>query len=79
MIGLRFKRDPAVPDARFATYRREFGERFEAIELENADASPSKQPPHAVLTLHMRETGPTKAAERRVIAFLRERTGAGPA
>ena len=79
MIGLRFKSDAAVPDARFATYKREFGERFEAIELENADAAPSKQPPHAVLTLHMKETGPTKAAERRVIAFLKDRTGAGAA
>jgi dienelactone hydrolase len=77
MIGLRFKGDAAAPDARFATYRREFGDRFEAIELENADAAPSKQPPHAVLTLHMKETGPTKAAEQRVIAFLKERTGAG--
>jgi dienelactone hydrolase len=77
MIGLRFKSDRAVPDARFETYRREFGDRFEAIELEDADAAPSDRPPHSVLTIHMKEDGPTKAAEQRVIAFFRERTGAG--
>jgi hypothetical protein len=29
-----------------------------------------------VLTLHLKEEGPTKAAEQRVIQFFRERTGA---
>jgi dienelactone hydrolase len=77
MVGLRFKGDPAVPEARFEAYRRQFGDRFEGIELDKADAAPSGQSPHSVLTLHMRETGPTKAAEQRVIAFLKERTGAG--
>ena len=76
MIGLRFKSDKNVPDARFETYRREFGERFEAIELEDEDARPSSRPPHSVLTVHMKEEGPTKAAEQRVIAFFKERTGA---
>ena len=78
MIGLRFKSDRLVPDARFDTYRREFGDRFEAIELEDADAAPADLPlpPHSVLTIHMREDGPTKAAERRVIAFFKELTGA---
>jgi hypothetical protein len=33
-------------------------------------------PPHSVLTLQMREDGPTKAAEQKVIAFLRWRTSA---
>jgi len=76
MIGLRFKSDSLVPDARFDTYRREFGDKFEAIELEDADALPGDRPPHSVLTLHLREDGPTKAAEQRVIAFFKERTGA---
>ena len=76
VVGLRFTSDVLVPDARFETYRREFGDRFEAIELEDEDAEPSFIPPHCVLTLHLKETGPTKAAEQRVIAFLRERTGA---
>lgn len=76
VIGLRFKSDELVPDARFDTYRREFGERFEAIELEDEDARPAFIPPHSVLTLHLKETGPTKVAEQRVIQFFRERTGA---
>jgi hypothetical protein len=36
---------------------------------------PDRQP-HSVLTIHMREDGPTKAAEQRVIAFFKERAGA---
>ena len=40
-MGLRFKSDKFVPDARFETYRREFGDRFEAIELEDEDAAPA--------------------------------------
>ena len=60
--------DRSVPDARFETYRREFGDKFEAIELEDANAAPAALPPHSVLTIHMREDGPTKAAEQRVIA-----------
>ena len=76
VMGLRFKSDVLVPDARFETYRREFGDRFEAIELEDEDAQPSFIPPHSVLTLHLKDTGPTKAAEQRVIQFFRERTGA---
>jgi dienelactone hydrolase len=78
MIGLRFKSDKVVRDARFETYRREFGDKFEAIELEDQDAAPSSRPPHSVLTVHLREDGPTKAAEQRVIAFFKERTGASP-
>ena len=76
MIGLRYKSDALVPDARFAAYRREFGDRFEAIELEDADAAPAPIPPHSVLTLHLKSDGPSKAAEDRVLAFFRERTGA---
>ena len=76
MIGLRFTSDRLVGDARFARYRREFGERFEAIELDDADAAPSFIPPHSVLTLHLRADGPSKAAEQRVIQFFRERTAA---
>ncbi len=76
VIGLRFKSDDLVPDARFETYRREFGDRFEAIELEDEDAAEAFIPPHSVLTLHLKEDGPTKAAEDRVIRFFRERTRA---
>ncbi len=76
LIGLRFKGDKAVPDARFETLRREFGDQFEALELDDRDAAASERPPHSVLTLHLKEDGPTKAAEQRVIAFFKERTGA---
>lgn len=76
VIGLRFKSDKLVPDARFETYKREFGDRFEAVELNDEDAAPSFMAPHSVLTLHLKEDGPTKAAEQRVIAFFKARTGA---
>lgn len=79
IIGLRFRGDPFVPDERFETLRREFGERFESIELDPADANPdAPKPAHSVLTLHLRDDqpeGPTRMAEARVIAFLQERLG----
>ena len=76
VIGLRFTSDKLVPDARFETYRRELGDRFEAIELGDEDAAPAQMAPHSVLTLHLKEDGPSKAAEQRVIQFFRARTGA---
>ena len=76
MIGLRFKSDTLVPDARFERYKAEFGDRFEGHEFEDEDARPSFIPPHSVLTLHLKDDGPTKAAEQRVIQFFRERTAA---
>jgi len=75
MIGLRFKSDALVPDARFEAYKRTFGDRFEAIELEDEDAAPADIPPHSVLTLHLKADGPSKAAETRVIEFFKQRTG----
>jgi dienelactone hydrolase len=79
MIGLRFRGDPFVPDERFDTYRRTFGDRFEAIELDPADAAPNTgMTPHSVLTVHLRNDdpdGPTKRAERRVIEFFSQRLG----
>jgi dienelactone hydrolase len=77
MIGLRFYGDPFVPDARFDTLKREFGDKFEAIELDPKDAAsgPLKHP-HSVLTVNLAPDGPTKAAEQRVIQFFKERTGA---
>jgi dienelactone hydrolase len=78
MIGLRFKGDALVPDARFEAYKQTFGDRFEAIELNDEDAAEAMVPPHSVLTLHLRNDGPTKAAEARVIQFFKARTAAGP-
>jgi dienelactone hydrolase len=77
MIGLRFHGDPFVPDERFDTFKRTFGDRFEAIELDPADATQGTgMAPHSVLTIHLRADdpeGPTKRAERRVIEFFGER------
>lgn len=80
LLGLRFRDDPFVPDGRFDTYKRTFGTRFEAIEIDAAHAKPDpRMRPHSVLTVHLRDDdpeGPTKRAEQRVIQFFKERTGA---
>jgi len=76
MMALRFFGDPFVPDARFETLKREFGEALEVIELDPKDAAPGPLPhPHSVLTVNLAETGPTKETEARVIAFFKARTG----
>jgi dienelactone hydrolase len=74
LLGLRYKSDRLVPDARFEAYQGAFGDRFEAVELDDADAAPAPIPPHSVLTIHLREDGAGKAAEQRVIAFFKART-----
>lgn len=78
MIGLRFFGDGAVPDARFDTLKREFGSKFEAIEIAAKDSEPGPMGAHSVLTINLQDRPgtPTKLAEERVIAFFRERTGA---
>jgi len=76
MIGLRFKSDALVPDGRFEALKSEFGEKFEAIELEDADALPGTgMKPHSVLTVHLddRPGTVTKRVEERVIAFFKQR------
>jgi dienelactone hydrolase len=76
MIGLRFRGDPFVPDGRFETLKRKFGDQFEAIELDPADADPkAPKPAHSVLTVHLNDSdpdGPTRKAEARVIDFFRQ-------
>ena len=80
MIGLRFKGDPIVTKERFQSFKNTFGDKFEAIELEDEDAE--RAPgfgPHSVLTLNLRDDDPnsmTRQTERRVIAFFKERTAA---
>ncbi|HLI81371.1 MAG TPA: dienelactone hydrolase family protein [Candidatus Binataceae bacterium] len=78
MIGLRFFGDSFVPDARFDSYKKTFGDRFEAIELDPKDAEPGPMPPHSVLTVNLQDRPgtPTKRAEERVIEFFRQRTAA---
>ena len=76
LLGLRYKSDRMVPDARFDRYAREFGDRFERIDLEDADARPNTgMSPHSVLTIHLPTDGPGRAAETRTIAFFRHRLG----
>lgn len=80
MLGLRFPSDKFVPDARFATLKDTFGERFEAIELPDADANPvAPIPPHSVLTWHLIDQpgSATREVEHKVIGFFATRTGAG--
>ncbi|WP_374470749.1 dienelactone hydrolase family protein [Phenylobacterium sp.] len=77
VMGLRFRGDPTVPDARFAAYAAALGDRFRPWTLDPAEARPGGLPhPHSVLTINLREEGETKRAEQAVIAFFRERTGA---
>ena len=78
MIGLRFFGDSFVPDARFDSYKKTFGNRFEAIEIDPKDAEPGPMPPHSVLTINLQDRPgtPTKLAEERVIEFFRQRTAA---
>jgi dienelactone hydrolase len=76
VLGLRYKSDKLVPDARFDRYRKELGDRFEAIELDDAHARQGTGfDPHSVLTIHLPESGPGKEAETRTIAFFRQRLG----
>jgi dienelactone hydrolase len=79
VMGLRFKGDPFVPEARFDRLREAFGARFEAVELEDADAlAVAGRPPHSVLTINLRDEpgSATKRVEEKVIAFFKERTAA---
>lgn len=76
VLGLRYRSDKLVPDARFERYRAELGDRFEAIELEDEHARPDTGfDPHSVLTIHLPDSGPGKEAEARTIAFFRQRLG----
>ena len=79
LMGLRFTSDKLVPDARFAMLKDRFGDRFRAIELDDADANPrAAMAPHSVLTWHLIDQpgSKTKQAETDVIEFFRERTAA---
>ncbi len=54
VIGLRFTSDRLVPAERFEFLRRELGDAFVAIELDDADANPEAvMDPHSVLTEHL--------------------------
>jgi dienelactone hydrolase len=54
VVGLRYKSDRFVPEARFQFLRDQLGDRFVAVELEDEDANPdAAMAPHSVLTEHL--------------------------
>ncbi len=78
ILALRFIQDPMCPGERFARLRREFGDAFEAIEIDEKYANPKgPEPAHSVLTNHLiDEAGqPTREALERTLAFLKEQLG----
>ncbi|MEU8912977.1 dienelactone hydrolase family protein [Streptomyces nigrescens] len=76
VMGLRFRGDRLVPGDRFAFLRRELGEAFTAVELDDSAARPDAvQPPHSVLTEHLIDAPgqPTRAALDEVLDLFRTR------
>ena len=77
VLGLRFSNDRAVPDARWARYREEFGDNFIGVDIDSSSGNPHgiKGTSHSVLTEHFVDQPghPTKDALDRVLAFLREK------
>ena len=76
VLGLRFCGDRLVPASRFEFLRRELGDAFIAVELEDSTANPASVfPPHSVLTEHLiDEPGqPTREALDRVLELFRSR------
>lgn len=76
VIGLRFKGDRFVPEERFEFLRRELGEAFVAVELDDADAATEiAMSPHSVLTEHLIDepAEPTRQALEQVLDLFRTR------
>jgi dienelactone hydrolase len=80
VMGLRFRGDSFSPPERFEFLRRELGDAFVAVELDDASANPDAvMKPHSVLTEHLvDEPGqPTRDALDQVLAFFRARLPGG--
>ena len=77
VLGLRFSKDRAVPDARWARYKQEFGDNFIGVDIDSSPGNPHniKKSAHSVLTEELVDQPghPTKDALDRVLAFLRDR------
>lgn len=77
VLGLRFKGDRMSPPEKFETLRRELGDAFEGIELDDSTANPDSiaPQPHSVVTNDLidRDGEPTREAAKRVISFFQER------
>lgn len=76
VIGLRFKSDKLVPAERFEFLRRELGDAFVAVELDDDDANPhAVMKPHSVLTEHLIDEPGTRTRDAldRVLDLFRTR------
>ena len=77
VLGLRFTKDRAVPDARWARYKAELGDNFIGVEIDSSPGNPHgiKKSAHSVLTEELVDQPghPTRDALDRVLAFLRDR------
>lgn len=79
ILGMRFSADPACPAARFERLGEEFGDAFEAIEIDSSRGNAHRIPAtaHSVVTKDLvdREGHPTREALQRVLSFFAERLG----
>ncbi|MDQ0756555.1 dienelactone hydrolase family protein [Arthrobacter sp. B3I4] len=77
VLGLRFSSDRGCPAERFATLRRELGDRFEGIEIDSSRGNGHGIPEtaHCVLTVDLvdRPGHPTREALDRTLDFIAER------
>ena len=77
VLGLRFSKDRAVPDARWARYKEELGDNFIGVDIDSSPGNPHgiKKTAHSVLTEELVDQAghPTKDALDRVLAFFRDR------
>jgi dienelactone hydrolase len=76
LLGMRFTHDPMCPKERFETLRKEFGDKFEGIEIDSSPGNPHGIPrtAHSVVTNDLvdEEGHPTRGALDRVLAFFAE-------
>lgn len=83
ILGMRFTGDPACPAARFRRLREEFGDGFEAVEIDSSLGNAHRIPrtAHSVVTKDLvdQQGHPTHEALERVLSFFGERLrhGAG--
>lgn len=76
VMGLRFRGDKMVPARRFEFLRRELGDAFIAVELDDEYASPEAfTPPHSPLTEHLVDQPgePTREALDQVLDLFRRK------
>ena len=77
VLGLRFSKDRAVPDERWARYKEELGDNFIGVEIDSSPGNPHDIPKsaHSVLTEHLVDQPghPTRDALDRVLGFFRDR------